>query len=267
MITVVGAAGYIGNALTEHLAAAGITHKAVRRDIAALYDGALGTVIYCAGVTTDFADRPFETVEAHAAQLCDIFAKSRFDQFVYLSSTRVYMGGAATNEDATISVQPGNPDHLYNLSKLLGENLCRYSPKPAKVVRLSNVYGFDVSATNFLPIIIRQALTKGEILFETSLESAKDYISLGSAIDLMLAIAERGKSPTYNLASGRNISHGEIAGVIARVTGCGIRVRDGARPVVFPPIDVARLRAEFGEPSADFLDDLPELIGKYRALA
>lgn len=267
MITVVGAKGYIGSALTQRLTANGAAHKAVGRDVGALYDGALGTVIYCAGVTTDFAGRPFETVEAHTAQLCDIFAKSRFDQFVYLSSTRVYMDGGATNEEAAISVQPANPDHLYNLSKLLGENLCRYCPVPAKVIRLSNVYGFDTSAANFLPIIIRQALTKGEIFFETSLESAKDYISLESATDLLLAIAERGKFPVYNLAGGANISHGEIAGVIARATGCAVRVRDGARAVVFPPIDVARLRAEFGVPSANLLDELPELIEKYRALA
>lgn len=267
MITVVGATGYIGGALTQRLAADGIDHKAVGRDIAASYHGALGTVIYCAGVTTDFANRPFETVEAHAAQLCDIFAKSRFDQFIYLSSTRVYMGGEATSEDAAISVQPGDPNYLYNLSKLLGENLCRYCPKPAKVVRLSNVYGFDASVTNFLPTIIRQALTKGEILFESSLDSAKDYISLASAIDLLLAIAERGKSQTYNLAGGYNVSHGEIATGIARVTGCGIQVQDGARAVIFPPINVARLRAEFGTPSASLMDDLPRLIEQYRALA
>jgi nucleoside-diphosphate-sugar epimerase len=267
MITVVGAAGYIGGALTARLAQTGVAHKAIGRDTAALFGQPLGTVIYCAGVTTDFARRPHDTVEAHAAQLCDIFQNSDFDRFIYLSSTRVYMGGGGTGEDADISVQPGNPDHLYNLSKLLGENLCRYCPRPAVVVRLSNVYGFDGSATNFLPIIIRQALTKGEIVFETALESAKDYISLPSAMDLLIAIAERGKSPTYNLASGRNVSHGEIAKAIARVTGCAIRVQDGAQTVIFPAIDVARLRAEFGEPGASLLDDIPQLVAAYRALA
>ena len=265
MITIVGAGGYIGGALVEKLRQHGEPHRAIGRDAAALYQGPLGTLVYCAGVTTDFAARPFDTVEAHAGQLCDIFQRADFDRFVYLSSTRVYMGAQATAEDAPLQVQASNPDYLYNLSKLLGENLCRYAPKPATVVRLSNVYGFDGSAANFLPRIINQALTTNEIKFQTALDSAKDYIALPSAVDLLLAIARRGKPQTYNLASGRNVSHGEIAQAISRVTGCRVSVVESARTVIFPPIETTRLRSEFGKPQSSLIADIPQLVETYRA--
>jgi nucleoside-diphosphate-sugar epimerase len=266
MITVVGAGGYIGSALVQRLVADGTPHLAVGRDTAPLFSQPLGTVILCAGVTTDFTVRPLDTVDAHVSLVVDLFRRACMDRFVYLSSTRLYMGGSETGEDAAITVRADDPNYLYNLSKLLGENLCLYAPCPVTVVRLSNVYGFDGGATNFLPIIILQALKTGTIELQSSLESAKDYISLLSAVDLLITIARGTKEKAYNLAAGANITNREITGEIARLTGCRVRVRENSPTLNFPSIDNKRLVSEFGPPASNLITDMATLVNAYRKL-
>jgi uncharacterized protein YbjT (DUF2867 family) len=69
--TVLGAGGFIGGRLVEHLR--GLGHEVdapPRRPAEAYVDGLggrqLGHVVYCIGLTADFRTRPYETVEAHA---------------------------------------------------------------------------------------------------------------------------------------------------------------------------------------------------------
>jgi nucleoside-diphosphate-sugar epimerase len=260
MITVLGASGFIGSRLVKRLEALGREHRAARRDDPPP-TGSLGHVVYCIGLTADFRSRTFDTVEAHVCKLLEVLRGADFESLLYLSSTRVYAGSDSTSEETTIRVSPLD---VYNASKITGESLVLNCGGLGRVVRISNVYGDDFSSDNFLSTIIKDAITKGKVVLQTSAESAKDYISVDSVVDGLIAIATRGKERIYNLASGVNVSNGRLAETLRSLTGCTVEYSQPAPLVTFPPVNIDRLRAEFALQTSHVLDDMPQLIESYR---
>lgn len=258
MITVLGASGFIGSRLVMRLQALGREHQAVRRNDP-LPTGALGHIVYCIGLTADFRSRPFDTVEAHVCKLLEVLRGSDFESFLYLSSTRLYSD--STSEETTIRVSPLD---IYNASKITGESLVLNCGRPARVVRVSNVYGDDFNSNNFLSTIINDALTQHKIVLQTAAESAKDYISVDNVVDGLIAITTRGKERIYNLASGVNVSNHGLAQMLGNLTGCTVEYAQPAPLITFPPINIDRLRAEFDLQTSHVLDDMPQLIDAYR---
>ncbi|GAA4417570.1 SDR family oxidoreductase [Acidovorax lacteus] len=246
--TVIGATGYIGSRLVRHLQALGHTVWAPSRGDAALLEQPLAHVLYCAGLTGDFRTRPFDTVEAHVGLLARVLQCAQFDSLLYLSSTRVYMGAASTHEDAALSVVPGDPSYLYNLSKLTGESLCHASGRPGvRVARLSNVVGpgMDVDSGNLVADLIQQARSTGRVELRSDPASAKDYIHLEDVVNGLVRIALQGRHAVYNLASGVQTSHADWLGWLGRQTGCTVHVAPDAPLQSFPPINVSRLLHEW----------------------
>jgi nucleoside-diphosphate-sugar epimerase len=265
MFTIIGASGYIGSRLGRSLRAQGEEVAEIVRGDDGFLARELGNVIYCAGVTSDFLSRPLDTVEAHVAALLPLLREGRFASLLYLSSTRVYRGGASGREDALLSARPSRADDLYNLSKLMGEAACLASGRAgARVVRLSNVYGPGMARINFLADITAAALERGEVRLRTTLDSAKDYLSLEDALAILPRIAASGRERLYNLASGENVSNGAIAAALERETGCRVEVAADAARIAFPPIDIERVRREFGFAPARLTDRFPAFVAALR---
>lgn len=263
--TVFGSAGFIGSRLVASLESAG--HECLRPPRGTLPSGELGHVVYAVGVTADFRTRPFDTARAHVGLLTEVLETCRFESLLYLSSARVYAGLDVGHEDAALRVRPGVADELYNITKAAGESLCLTSPRPTiRVVRLSNVYGDDVHSPTFLASLIRDAVSEGVIHLRTSRRSEKDYVSVADVVRLLPRIAVDGRSRVYNVASGRNRSHGDIVDRLAALTGCQVSEAEDAPTIIFPPIDVSRVQAEFGDVATDLLDQLPTLIAQYRSV-
>ena len=265
VFTVLGAHGFVGQALSQWLRARGHeVHTPARQLPPAELSASLhGHVVYCIGLTADFRSRPWDTVDAHVGVLRHLLAEGRFASLTYLSSTRVYLGGNAGHEDAPLTVRPEAPDQLYNLSKLMGESLCHAAhrpEKPVRVVRLSNVVGGDLTSDNFIYALLREALATGAIQLNSSLNSAKDYIALADVTRMLEHIASHGRARCYNLASGQQTRHGEIVQAIAALTGARISVTPDAPRMDFPAIDIRRLREEFGFAPQPPLDGLAALL-------
>lgn len=258
--TILGASGFIGRHLVGALESAGHEVFAPAKNSPVLGSQALGHVLYCIGLTADFRSRPFDTVRAHVGVLTDVLENAQFDSLLYLSSTRVYARSAAASETDATSVDVSDSSDLYNISKLAGESLCLSCGRPGvKVARLSNVVGHDPASENFIFALIREALA-GRIELQSAPSSAKDYILLKDVVALLPRIAAEGRERIYNVASGTNISHQEIATRLAALTGCALTVRAGATAVNFPAIDTRRIQAEFGFQAGSVLDALPALI-------
>lgn len=263
-ITVLGASGFIGSALVKRLRETGVEHFAPDRN-ERLLNRQLGNIIYCIGLTADFRTRALETVEAHVVELLRVIRDYDFDSLLYLSSTRLYLSAAApAREEDAVLVSSLDRDDLYSISKVMGESLSLACGKRTRVVRLSNVYGFDFSSENFLPSIIKDAILTKKVVLHTAPDSEKDYIGLDDAVDALIKIATSGCHNIYNVASGVNVSHQQLLDRIRELTDCEVTFDREAPKTSFPQISVERIRREFDWQPASVLEDMNILIDSYR---
>lgn len=248
LFTVLGAAGYIGSRLVARLRADGHAVWAPARGDDQLLRRPLGHVLYGAGLTGDFRTRPFDTMQAHVALLAQVLQQAHFDSLLYFSSTRVYMGAAATHEDAPLVVRPGDSSQLYNLSKLAGEALCHASGRAGvRVARLSNIVGPDMdAASGNLVAELEQQARQGHMVLRSDPRSAKDYLHVDDVIEWLPRIALSGRAAVYNVASGVQISHAQWLQWLGERYGATCEVVADVPLQSFAPIDVRRLQQEWG---------------------
>jgi nucleoside-diphosphate-sugar epimerase len=270
--TILGAQGFIGSHLAEQLVQSG--HEVTRPARGETLPREPGHVVYCVGVTADFRSRPYETVTAHISYLADILGRVRPLSFLYLSSTRVYKGGASGAETATLALRPTDPEDLYNATKIAGEALCLAQPNDTvRVARLSNVFGAGMDADHrprheFLAAVTREAVRTGKVTLKTALDSEKDYVAIEDVVRGIERIALHGQHRLYNVASGRNLTHRAIFDRLVELTGCAVVVEHGARNVLYPQIDTLRIAGEFrdGDPwmPSSLLDRMADLVAAAR---
>ncbi len=261
--TVLGGSGFVGTHLVKHLLAAGHEVMVPPRNASPDSSVPLGHAIYAIGLTGDFRNRPYDTIDAHVNILGRWLKESSFDSLLYLSSTRVYgTMPTDTHEDASIAAK-ADADSLYNLSKLLGESLCvSQQRKDVRIARLSNIYGDGQNEQTFLGSLINSAATSKNILVEEDPESAKDYISVFDAVSCIEKIALSGTHQTYNVASGENTSHRDITDLLSRNSPVRIAFESQAGLRKFPLINTSRLQSEFPFTPRRLLQDLPGLVNR-----
>lgn len=263
-VTVFGSSGFIGGALMRRLRDLGHDVIAPRRDQIgdAPPAGGYGVVVWAIGMTAGFRTRPVETVDAQVSAFASTLANGAFDRVIYLSSTRVYQRASSTHEGAELPVFPQEPGDLYNITKLAGEATCQAcAPGRSIIVRLSNVVGPDeVSRDTFLGAICREA-RDDQIVLQTALDSAKDYIWIDDVVETLVRLATTGGRETcYNLARGVQTSHAEWTQLIAAKMGVPVDVQPSAPLVTFPPIDISRMSAEFHVRFANPLEYVDSLL-------
>ena len=268
--TVIGATGFIGSRLLAYLQRHGWDCRVGARGERAFAGQDLGTVFYCAGLTADFARRPHDTVRAHVGLLNEVLEHGRFDALVYLSSTRLYDGrpgfaGASVDEDTPLALDPAQPRHLYDLSKALGESLCRQaSGSRARIARLACVYsGSDDDADGFLGTLLRrlrEPRAKPVLEVDSSLDAARDYVHVDDVLDALLAIATRGTRPVYNVAGGANVANRELFARLGELTGCELRAVRELAPPCPATVSIERMRGEFGWQPELLLSRVPAML-------
>ena len=265
MFTIFGGNGFIGSNIVQKLKEDNIEFYIPSKNDETIFGKDLGNIIYCAGLTSDFRQRPYDTVEAHVSYLSKVLKNTNFESFVYISSTRVYFDSTEGSEAATLSVNPNNLDDLFNLSKLMGESLCLNSQKNnVKIIRVSNVCGNDFGSDNFIYSIIKDAVDRKEIILNTTLASEKDYIRIGDVVNMILAISRNGNEGIYNVASGRNISNGVITNIIKEITHCTVKVSEKAIPIKFPVIQINKIKEEFNFVPLEIEDLIRNLAATYK---
>jgi nucleoside-diphosphate-sugar epimerase len=263
--TVFGGAGFVGSRLVSTLSEKGHECRVPGRDEILDLEKPLGHAVWCIGLTSDFRERPFDTMEAHAGLLAEVLRRARFVSFTYLSSTRVYRRCKVGDERALPHVDPTDPMDLYDISKLAGEALCLGMDRPqARVARISNVYGGDFDSGNFLSSVLTDAARKYHVHFATSPRSEKDYVHVDDVAWALERIALAGRERVYNVASGTNVSNGAIARHLKKIGACTTEFATAAPVIRMPPVKIERLAGEFGFTPRALLDDLAELIEMFR---
>ena len=256
-ITVLGAGGWIGSALVADLQLQGRAVQAVKRaDLSCWLNNrdVQGPVIYTIGLTADFRQHPHATVEAHVGLLSKVLRRPGIDNFLFLSSTRVYARSTQTHETASLPCLSSDPSDLYNLSKLLGESLVLQDPRPGlKVVRLSNVVGPKQPASTFVGALLEEACAGGVVTIHQPAITTKNYVALADVLRLLPLITERGHHRLYNLGSCKNTSHAEVASWLQQ-QGFKVHFAGGETSHIpsFQPLVIDRLLAEYPQPADPF---------------
>lgn len=266
--TVLGGNGFIGAHIVREIASAGYdVFVPTRNEV--LENMHLGIVIYCIGLTSNSRALPHETIEAHVTKLSDIIKKCSYDSITYASSTRVYHGLAENivYEDSPLAIDFSDEALIFNLSKLLGEVLLiRYSNFPVRVIRFSNIYGYDFKSNNFITSILKQAVQNKKILVHTTLDSSKDYLSVQDAARITFQIALQGNGKVYNVCSGSNLTNSDILNVLYKERGIEFKVSHNATKNVFPIISNEKIVKEFNfSPKSNLLQDLPNLFDSFQS--
>ena len=264
--TVVGSSGFVGKNLTKYL-----QHKKQKvfcpsKEASELYSKKHDVIIVCAGFG-DCAKDPFKVVDANLNLIQRLIDKCDFRRMIVLSSTRVYMGASSSNECEDLIVQRGDSRALFNLTKLAAEQLCFLSNKDIVVVRPSNIFGDAFSSNLFLPSIVRDGLTNGEVNMFVDKSYSKDYISVNDLCDALyqLSIKETLKYQLYNIASGVNTSAGKIAEVLQDNLGCKINWL-GSSGDVFPVTQIDRLQEEMNFVPVQVEEELKGMITSFRKI-
>ena len=276
--TLIGGHGFIGRRLRARLERDGWACWVPLRDDPQLWQRDLGHVFYCAGLTADFAQQPFDTVEAHTSLLNRVLRDARFESLVYLSSTRLYDGlgesageGDAT-EDRSLYLSPDHPRHLYDLSKALGESLCRVAGQGrARVARLACVWSEGDDAEGFLPELLRQ-VREGRIAaaagparrqivrVDSSPHFARDYVHIDDVLDALVALATSSGFAIYNVAGGCNVGNAALFKCIGAASDCEVVAgHDRAAPAP-PRISISRMAGAFGWRPGDTLERVAQVL-------
>ena len=263
--TIFGGTGFVGGRLAAHLRSLGHNVAALGRANWPEPGTAIGHAVYAIGMTADFRQNPFGTVEAHVGKLAEVLTAYRFESLTYLSTTRVYQGSEAAREDVELRVRPALVNDIYNITKIAGEAMCLTHPSPkVRVARLSNVFGGADASPSFLASVLGEAAARGSVTFLTAPDSEKDYVGIDRVTDGLARIALSGRERLYNLAAGRNIANARIAAALERA-GIACRFAEGAPSIGFPVIDTARFDAEFGPAPDDFEARLLETLRRFAA--
>ena len=263
MITVLGASGFIGSHLLARLRKLKLQCQGVGRNDP-LPDGKLGHAVYCIGVTADFRSRLFDTVDAHVCKLLEVVRNCEFESLLYLSSTRLYAGAISSDEEQPLHVSPRRANDFYDISKLMGETITLNCGRTGRVARISNVYGPDFTSDNFLSSLMRQAVARDKIVLQSAPESEKDYVCVDDVVEQLIWIAAEGKQQIYNVASGENVTHKQLAEKLQELTGCEIEFAPNAPVNKFPPITIERQRRELGFVPSSLLRDFQWLVRLYK---
>jgi len=267
-ISVVGGHGFIGQAMVQALRARTVDcveTEILLPDRAALAagppKGGWGMMVWAAGLTADFRQRPFDTVAAHVGDLSRVISGGGVEGVLYFSSTRVYMRAAAANEAEALPTLPADPSDLYNLTKLAGEALCLSSGlAQVKIARLSNIIGpHESTRRTFLGALCCEALA-GRIVLQSAPHSVKDYLWIDDAAGVLAQMATDDSKGIFNVASGRQIAHLTWAQALSHQTKSALEIPDHLPETSFAPIDITRMAARYGPARHDPLNYLSTML-------
>ncbi|MGL4172442.1 SDR family oxidoreductase [Morganella morganii] len=213
--TVIGSSGFIGSHMVTFLESMNKECFCPDRDYLYNKEIDLGTVFYCAGYG-DCKNNIYNVIDANVNKLKEILTQANFQKLVYVSSTRIYLNSKYSAENSDLNICHNDERKLFNLTKLVAEELCLRSNKDIVIVRPSNVYGLALNSTLFLPQIIKNAINNNHVDMYVNSDYEKDYVSVDDVVTVMYKLAESilSSGNIYNIASGYNVSAKSIANIL-----------------------------------------------------
>lgn len=265
-VTIIGATGFVGREFIKYLEGFEYQLQCPAREELDDLRGELGTVVYIAGYgVCDDIHNKLNCVHANTTRLISILKSCKFDRLIYFSSTRLYMGSTNSYESSDLLLLNDDERRLFNLTKLVSEELCLSCDK-AVIVRPSNIYGTALSSPLFLPAIARNAIKHSRIDMYVTPSYEKDYIAVEDVCMLVekLISSKILKNKIYNLASGENTTARSISDVIQAETRTKVLWHDVSKEDCFPITNISNIVNEFGYKPKNVLIELKKMMSNFK---
>ena len=263
--TVFGHTGFLGNNIVKFLKKKNYDVFLPSRN-KIKFTKNLNNIIYCIG-SDNVLDDPINAIQSNLMMLSKIIINNKFKNFIYISSTRLYLNSKNTNEKDAIKIYTSSKNYFYNSLKAVAENFClSQKNKNIKVIRLSNLYGLNFRKQIYLlPSLIRNSKNNKKINIYINKKSKKNYININNVIDIIIKIMNKSKYRLYNVASDKRLTIEKIASSIKKVTNCKIIYSNQKERFDEPKIDITRIKKEFKfKPTNNFDNFMPDIIKKYK---
>ncbi len=169
------------------------------------------------------------------------------ERMVHTSTSEVYGSAVYVPIDEKHPLQGQSP---YSASKIGADKMAEafYSSfdVPVVTVRPFNTFGPRQSARAVIPTIITQCLAGESVIRLGSLHPTRDLNYVGNTVDgfLRAALAPDVCGKVINVGSGREISIGDLAALIASLVGVDVKIEQEDQRVRPSKSEVTRLLAD-----------------------
>lgn len=147
---------------------------------------------------------------------------------------------------------PTNPIIVYGVSKLTAEKYCNMFSALHKlnitILRYASVYGPGLTQYTALPIFIQKAQKNETIFLFGDGTRSQDYVYIDDVIEVNILSAQKLRSGTYNIGSGKKTTMKDLAETIVNVFHSSSKIRyDPSKPQEFSiGIDITKAEKELG---------------------
>jgi dTDP-glucose 4,6-dehydratase len=303
-VVITGAAGFIGSHLTEALLDRGysvvgidnlltgdignIAHlrnrdfEFIKHDVTnyIYIDGPVDYVLHWASPASpiDYLELPIPTLKVGALGTHKALglAKAKGARFVLASTSEVYGDPLEHPQKETYwgNVNPIGPRGVYDEAKRFAEAMTvayhRYHGVDAKIVRIFNTYGprMRVKDGRAIPAFISQALRNEDVTVFGDGRQTRSFTYITDLVDGILRLMTSSQNDPVNVGNPRELSLGELARTIIRMTGSTSGIIYRPLPVDDPKVrqpDITRARTLLGwEPKVSLEEGLEATIAYFR---
>jgi len=258
---VIGAAGFVGNALMRRLNRAGANALGLtRKDVDLIAPGAgerLADVLRTADAVVAVAARaPCKDLSMMVENMLivraitDALGKVPAQQVVNIGSDAVYADAPVPITELT----PTAPTSLHGAMHIAREIAFTGSVKsPLALLRPTLIYGAEDPHNGYGPNRFRRLANSGqEIVLFGEGEERRDHVLVEDVAEIIFRVLQRRSKGVLNIATGHTHSFREIADLVVTGTGRKVAVKASPRSGPMPhngyrPFDISECRAAFAD--------------------
>jgi len=247
-LIIIGPGGLIGSSLSKAATSAGMEVVSVFRGMAAEDVVRKDDIVVNCALTPAYRTGPYDQANDLERQSAAV-ARERDARVLMLSTRKVYRDDVQWGAREDDPVQTDGVG--YGPNKARTEAWIRDAlGAKALIVRLSNVFGFEYTSgaggrTSFFGQMLHRLRHEGEILFDMSPATRRDFIAAEATAHALVAAVSSGMGGVFNLGSGSAVPCGDIAQAVISGYGDGhLRSVDDVRDEFF--LDNSKWSSAFG---------------------